>query len=362
MKTITGRFTRYDGTPAAYGVLKLELVSEEGELHELVPFGEAAASLQIPDEEFRQDWRDEQRRFGCTEEEIAKEETVRFQPEYDIHRIREMQVDLDADGRIPIGTVVVGNDELSGRTFYRASVDLPQHLCPGLSTTCFKEEIRIAGDEPVDIHDAVIREPEPEVPPPTPRELELAADAAIVRDGTPRFGKKNRIGFYAGTIHCPTSNAGSVTVPALDTGVFGVLAFHLPMAALVNRVSVLIEAASKGTLFIALYDASGRKHCETGVDLSQSGPASGIFPTAVNLSEGDYFIAWATRTTCGAQLRCLGVLDQLNLMNASGAPVMGIGRAAPGGALPDTLGRIRTGGPHSSYGQTFGPILAYLKG
>ena len=294
MRTITGRFVRNDGKPAAHGFLRMELVAEECELHELSPIGYGAERYRTPvTEEMRKQWRTDH--HWMSEHEMTLAEAEEFKPQYIFLPFEEFR--LNADGCIPVGTQVLGNDELTGNTTYRATVDVPQQSCPGRDSNCFREEVRITGDQPVDIHEAVLREPEPEIAPLSSRELELAADAAIVRDGTLRLGKKNRIGFYAGAIHCPAARAESVSLPSLEQGVFGVLAFHLPMAALVNRASVLIDAAARGTLFIGVYDASGRKHCETEIDLSQSGLASGIFDTAVNLSEDDYFLAWATRTT-----------------------------------------------------------------
>jgi hypothetical protein len=349
MRTITGRFVRMeDGkqVPASNGVLRLELLLPWGcTLSEVQPVGEGVEQYRIPvTEEMRKRWRAEH--HWMPQEELAAAEDEEFKPTYAIERFLIRNIELDENGCISAGTEVVGNDELTVDTTYHATVTVER-------STCFSEEIRIAGDEPVDIYEAVLREPEPKLPVPTDREVELAANAAIVRDGTARVGKKNRIGFFAGTIHCPTSRAEAVSLPSIEQGVFGVLGFRLPTDAVINRVSILIEAASKGTLLIALYDASGRKHCETGIDVSQVGPASAIFPTEINLSEGDYFLAWASDEKREAQLRGLGALDQLNLMNASGAPVMGMGKAAPDRTLPETLGRITS--------NAAAPILAYLK-
>ena len=188
-----------------------------------------------------------------------------------------------------------------------------------------------------------------------------------MRDGRAKFGKNNRIGFFAGIIHCPTSRTESVSLPCLENGRFGVFPFSLPFPAVVNRVSILVDRAGEGTVLIGIYDASGKKRCEVAVDISRMGPAIGIFPNTVNISEGDYFLTWGSDTKCDAELRGIGVIDQLNLLNASGTALMGSARSQPGRTLPDTLGVITPNSPSSEYrpnsiyGPTYAPILAYFK-
>jgi hypothetical protein len=137
-----------------------------------------------------------------------------------------------------------------------------------------------------------------------------------------------------------------------------------------NRVSILVDKAGKQNAIVGLYDASGRKvpDATVTIDISNVGPAMGIFPSTVNLSEGDYFLAWGTDIGCGAELRSIGAaaIDALNLLNASGAPLMGTARWV-GSTLPDVLGVITPNSPssvytpNSKYGPTYAPILAYLK-
>jgi hypothetical protein len=350
MKTIKGRFCTSSGAPASNGRLTLELMSEEP-FHELTPIGDAAKDLLVPiDEEFLKTWR--KKESWRTPEDLAAEEAKQFAPTYDIPPTYEF--DLDEDGRIPAGTVVVGNDELAGNTWYRAVATMPppSNVSIGPNDSCRpvvyrNEELKIEGDAPIYLL------PEPEIVPPTPRELELAA---IVRDGTPRLGKKNRNGFFAGPIHySPTTIADPVSAPSLDRGEFGVLGFTLPTPAVVNRVTVQIDAASSGTLLVGLYNVNGSKVVETQIDLNQQGCATGIFASEVNLTEGDYFLAWATRTRWAGRLRGLGFTEQLNLMNASGSPTIGAGRSADRKTLPSTLGEFKFSGTDVK------PILAYFK-
>ena len=159
------------------------------------------------------------------------------------------------DGSIPPGFCARANDELlPAGSYYDIEVEDARY---------FNERVEITGDEAVDLTPPP--EPEPVILDPyaglSPRERELkAADGAIVRDGTMKFGKKNRVGFFAGSIHCPTSSAGSVSLPSGENGIFGVFPFSLPFAAVVNRVSILVDTGDKGTaVSVGLYDASGSK-------------------------------------------------------------------------------------------------------
>jgi hypothetical protein len=354
MRTITGKFVRHDGRPASYGVLRLELLLPLGcTWPEVEPIGDGVEQYRIPvTEEMRKQWRAEH--HWMPQEELAAAETEEFKPTYAIERFLIRNIELDKNGCVSAGTQVLGNDELTGDTTYHATVTVDR--VSGRDSTCFSEEIRIAGDAPVDIHEAVLREPEPEVPAPTARETERDKAARIVRDGTLPVTKRNHIGFFAGCIHCPTASAGSVSVPALDRGLFGVLGFPLSSASVVNAVSVQVDTAGKGTLHVGLYDFSGRKRLETTIDLSQPGPASGVLPAEVILGVGDYFLAWGSETTCSAELRALGVSDQFELMNASGATVVGRGTGTRGDQrLPDLLSII-------SRDRDVRPILVFLKG
>jgi hypothetical protein len=377
MRTITGQFGTSNGNPAAFGYLNLELIREpsEDEQEDIVPFGELAESLKIPiDAEDLKDWREVEKSLGRTDEQIAADEAIEFKQKYDIPDSYDFR--LDAYGRIRAGTQVIGNDELSGDTSYRITVTATADTSRGFNPVCFRETPKITGDSPVDLNEIASRKPQ--VDPDahlSPRERALkAVDAAIMRDGSVRISKKNRIGFFAG-IHCPTSSAGSVSLPSSENGQFGVFPFTLPFSAVVNRVSILVDTAGKGAVAIGIYDAGGTKRGDVAIDLSRSGLATGIFPDKVDLCEGDYFLAYGTDTVCDAQLRGIGVIDQLNLLNASGVPLMGTGRSQPGHTLPVTLGVIIPNAPRPEYGTNpiygipnsmiygpaYAPILVYLK-
>jgi hypothetical protein len=368
MRTITGRFTRrHDGQPAAYGTVKLELIPEEP-LADIVPLGEQAERFKVNNEEWRQQFREELRAY-TPEHQIAVEEAERFPVEYDFRK--EYEFRLDADGCLPPGAEVLGNDELSGTTSYYVTVNAPQQDCAGYVTECFREELRVVGDNPVDLQEAVPREPKVEIAL-SPRERDLAAQAAIVRDGTSKFGKKNRTGFYAGTIHCPPTSGGTVIAPSLERGWIGTVSFHLPMDAAVNYVSALVDVPAPGELLVGLYDANGGKRLETEIDLNHHGAATAILPATIQLTEGDYFLAFATKQSSRAQLHAIwpkDQLDQLGLMNAGGAPVLGTVRSASREELPAVLGQIvraatqaDSAGPGSNFGPFFSPIVVYFKG
>lgn len=368
MRTITGRFVHSgSGKPAIFGKLHLELLDEDDDVENIVPLGELEEKLRIPlDEGYRLEWREERKTRGWTDEEIATDEAVEFKQEYEIPDSYDFS--LDGDGRTKPGTQIIGNDELSGNTSYHITVAVEGPEWVGFNRVCFEHRLRITGDLPVDLNE-IVREPE--VDPDahlSPRERELkAADAAIRRDGTARFGKKNRNGFFAGTIHCPTSNAGAVRLPARESGKFAVFPFSLPFSTVVNRVSILVDTASSGFVLIGVYDASGKKRCEGEIDLSRVGPATGIFPNTINLDEGDYFLAWGTDLYRDAEVRGVGVIDQFNLLNASGTALMGTARWR-GEILPEILDAITPNTrknqqlrPHSIYEPTYAPILACFK-
>jgi hypothetical protein len=274
---------------------------------------------------------------------------------------------LGSSGELPSGACVRGTDEIQPAGS-RYSLEVSQMRGTHFRHYYSRGQVEITGDGPVDLTPPP--EPEPEVIDPfagwSPRARELwAADAAIVRDGTMKFGKKNRIGFFAG-VQCPTSSAGSVSLPSGENGIFGVFPFSLPFAAVVNRVSILVDTADKGAVAIGIYDASGSKRSDVSIDVSRPGIAAGMFPNEVNLSEGDYFLAWRTDRVCSAQLRGISVLDQLNLLNASGVTLMGVGRSQPGGALPEMLGVIVSnatsrGWYGTTYAPIYAPILVYFK-
>lgn len=336
MRSIKGQFVmRHNDKPASFGTLKLKLVSEEQELEDIVPVGEAVERLLIPvSEKEREEWRARQE-SSMTPEQIAVEEAEVFKPEYRIPFSRE--IPLDIEGSVPPGTQVVGNDELSGDTYYLAVVTVPQHLCGAFATECFKAKIRITGDAIVDLHEAIIREPEPEIIPPTARELELKAEERIVRDGTLRLGKKSHLGFAVGPIDLPVALTESVEVPS--GGTFGFYGVNLSSSRLVNRVSVWVEQTSsqgRDDLLIAIYNTNGSKVVETKIDLGKPGSTTGIFPSEVTLPEGDYFVAWKARDYWHGRLR--GFAPQLDLMNAAGAPVAGFGQSSDRETLPPTLG------------------------
>src|SRR5258708_30487089 len=102
MRTITGRFiTAHNGKPAAYGNLHLELDDEEDNIENVVPLGELAESLKIPlDEEYRKEWRDEERnRGGGRDEEMAQQEAMKFKDKYT--RTHPYAINPDPHGLIP---------------------------------------------------------------------------------------------------------------------------------------------------------------------------------------------------------------------------------------------------------------------
>jgi hypothetical protein len=100
-------------------------------------------------------------------------------------------------------------------------------------------------------------------------------------------------------------------------------------------------------------DANGNKVCSAAIDASQAGMLTGEFAESVNLSPGDYYLAWASEAKVEVQTFNTGA-DQLALMNAGATVVAGVGRCDGGNALPDKLGALT---PRTSSA----PILAYFK-
>jgi len=269
---------------------------------------------------------------------------------------RKIEIQLDENGAIPAGTEILANDELrpagtyytidvwhgNGGTFYRGWIKIVGPSPIDLTAIAFEESVT-PGPEPDDTD-----EPEPRRAMPSPR-----------KPGT------NYIGFVGGVVHPPASS-GTCTLPAIkesigtftgNAGIFGVFGFTLPFKSVVSRVSIIVDTPQSGNrVLVGLYDAGGNKVCATSIDASVSGVATGEFESAVNLSAGDYFLAW-TAVISGVKAFSVGVdSNQFGLLNAAGgAVVLGTARIPDGTwVLPDKLGPIS---PSTSYL----PILAYFK-
>jgi len=275
-----------------------------------------------------------------------------------------IEIPLDENGAIPEGTQIAANDELEpAGTSYEVCVHLDsyryvsanRHYIVGegpinLNALPLASDVDKAEKEAADAAEEV-RERErryelyPWLKPIPPRTL-----PAQRKSGT------NYLGFFAGPIHAP-ANVGSCTPP---TGkAFAVYGFTLPFKAVINCVSIYVSAVRPGLghhVIVGLYEANGKKVCSTVLAASKAGISSAEFESAVNLSAGDYFLAWSASNeeikvhSIGANYR-----DQFELANGGeGATVVGTASGLRGNTFPDTLGAF-TPSP------SVVPILAYFK-
>jgi hypothetical protein len=296
-KIITGRFGDSIRGPASYGNLTFALNSEpEDDMDNVLP---RAAVTEEEKEEFR--W--SHKSYGFT---------------------------LDSDGRIPPGTEILGNDELTGNTVYDVTVSTGLRACDYY----YRQSLKITGPGPIDIN-AII--PEGFVPEPEPEPVKPPRFVAPRKPGS----TANHVGFFGVTISYPPGTK-SISVPSLEQQVFGVCAFTLPFRAVVGCASIIVDSAAQGAdnkLIVGLYDASGKRVCATAVDVC-NGMATGEFETPVNLPAGDYHLAWGVaRHSTTLQIRCIDVdRDQIHLVNAGGgATVFGFGKIRSGDSLPEKL-------------------------
>jgi hypothetical protein len=186
--------------------------------------------------------------------------------------------------------------------------------------THYRGWLNIAGDAPINLNTLdpnLYPEPEPEpepVPPPLP----------------PRKPGVNYSGFFGGVIHCPTGEAGSVGIDNYlvksvnGPASFAVFPFFLPFKTVVSSVSIFVVVPHLGnSVVVELRDANGKRVCSATMDVSKDGVAAGAFDT-VNLSAGEYVLAWATKSPSG-NLRVRSVVAthavQLALANAR-VPIM----------------------------------------
>ncbi len=255
----------------------------------------------------------------------------------------EKEIELDSDGRIPDGTEIVGNDELTpAGTAYHMSV----YDCRLGYLKQYSGWIRITGDEPIDLS-AIEREQHADIIDTTPLLKPRREPPSPRKPGT------NCLGFFTGSINCP-ENTGCCTLKPYGT--FGVFAFTLPFPATVNYDSIFVAGVRRGRhVEVGLFDVSGNKVCSALIDTDHTGVRTGEFDDAVNLVPGDYFLGWASDAEIEVHSLGEGYADQLALMNAGGgAVVAGVGQSRDN-ALPDKLGVITPGLPSA-------PILAYFKG
>jgi hypothetical protein len=275
MKRITGTFVDSDGKPFAYDNLTLELQSDNDDA------GDDPCERYKPIE--------------ATEEQ-AKDFTGYY------------SFQLNGEGKPPSDTKIFANDELTGGGgYYKVAVTLGRGTSHKL---CFKERLRIAGPEPIDLttlipFDYVVPEPQPAPAlPPRPR-------VAPPR----KSPTTNYVGFFAGPVHFPVPNAAPVTV-GRSRGSHG---FTLPFSALVSCASVyVVSPVPGGTLLLELWDTKVKK-CSAPIAVGKDGVAS-VFFEPVPLSPGDYELRWSGERL-GAQVQLLGVnyqQQQIELINAGG--------------------------------------------
>ena len=254
MKTIVGKFTdSYDGRPAANAILTLKL--------------DRGAEI------------------------IATGEEVEF--DY-------MQtVQLDEWGRIPPGTRILSNDELSPEeTSYEVRVCGPAEG-GGMPRNYYHGWLNLIGPEPIDLNplDPELDpkpQPKPEpAPPPLP----------------PRRPGVNYDGFFGGVINCPAGEAGSIGIRnTLSNTIdgpasFATFAFFLPFKAIVKHVSIFVDVPHLGnSVVVELRRMNGKKVCGVGIDVSKDGVAAGTLDSQVELKPGEYTLAWATNIP-GRELR-----------------------------------------------------------
>jgi hypothetical protein len=326
VKVIQGRFVNSSNNlPISYGWISLQLKSAaedeaEDDLNIGIPLAPSAPLTEEEKEEFK--WSN-----------------------------RSYTFTLDADGRIPPGSEIWGNDELAGDTWYHVSVsnDLPRP-----QKYYWEESLKITGPGPIDIN-AII--PEGFVPEPEPEPVKPPRVVAPRRPGS----TANHVGFFGVTISYP-AKTGSTAVPAIDERVFGFCAFTLPFRAIVGCASIIVDGAAQGnenTLLLGLYDADGKKKCATAIDVC-NGLSTGEFESPVPLAAGDYYLAFGVaRHSSTLQLRCIDVdRDQIYLVNAGGgATVLGFGAVNNGSALPDKLELVSLPGR-----ELVRPPLVYFKG
>jgi hypothetical protein len=156
---------------------------------------------------------------------------------------------------------------------------------------------------------------------------------------SPRKPGTNYFGFFAGSISRPENVGCSTLLPDETFGAFG---FTLPSKAVVNYVSVRALGVSQPGkyLHVGLFDTNGNKVCAAVIDASRPGMVTGEFADTVNLSPGDYYLAWASEAKIEVPSFGTGA-DQLALMNAGGGVVVaGVGRCDGDNALPDKLGAL----------------------
>jgi hypothetical protein len=246
-----------------------------------------------------------------------------------------IEIQLDEKGSIPEGTQIPANDELKPEgTFYTVRlIDPADNQWPH-----FIHDMYIVGPEPIDISSLPCEASRPH-PVPVEPEAKPKRMAPIRKAGT-------SYGFFGGTVHAPAV-VGSTSIlkdifkgNSID-GLFGVLAFSLPMKALVNCASIYVDTPGNDVI-VGLYDADRNKRCETVIEASKTGIATGDFRSTVNLNPGDYYFAFGIAQANGVTIHSVGEnhASQCALMNEEGGAVLaGIAHGRQGKTLPQKARR-----------------------
>jgi hypothetical protein len=257
VKTIQGRFVNSRNRPVSCGWIRLQLESAaeiDNDLNIGVPLASPVPLTEAEKEEFK--WANQSYTFT-----------------------------LDSDGRIPPGTEIWGNDELTGDTWYHVSV---LNSLPYPAKYHWEASLKIIGPGPVDLNAIV---PEGFVPEPEPEhEPEPIAPSLPSK----RVSGANYSGFYGGVVY-PAGEGDGMTIEREER-----YPFYLPFKAVVRQAAIFVDVPHVGrsaTVTVGLEDVvSGKRVCTT-IKASKQGIASAFFDEAVILNQGEHILSWSADST-----------------------------------------------------------------
>ena len=223
--------------------------------------------------------------------ELSDEATVKStgQKLGDLSEPFVIEIPLDEHGAIPEGTTVPFNDEIDPEdTSYRACVH----------EASFDRWLYLTGDGPINLNTLPTAREMDEAKEAREKEERLARKLASIPPPRPRSTtRKTGVvygGWFGGVINCPAANPSGDPV-IVGNGSFEDFTFVLPLRAVVNEVTVIVEDThvQGGKVVIKLRNLSTGKEYAASIDASTTGLSTGEFPEEITLAPGDYSISWS---------------------------------------------------------------------
>jgi uncharacterized protein YuzE len=208
----------------------------------------------------------------------------------------DIEIQLDENGKIPDGTEILANDELTPGTYYNVTAE-GIHGIHYLDY--YNESLKIVGTSPINLNELVPipadeveklqKAANPFYNPPAPEPGPVAPPLPAKR-----VPGANYSGWWGGVVY-PAGHGDCMTIEREER-----YPFYLPFKAVVRQVSILVDVPHPGrgaTVTVGLQDVvSGKKVCTT-IKASKQGIVTAFFDEAVILNQGEHILSWSADST-----------------------------------------------------------------